>query len=72
MQTPWYKSRTFWTLIADFVFAMATLLVSLLWPQYSSLVLQIFGLLQPLVIALIAIFTVENTLKAYFVYKSKL
>jgi hypothetical protein len=67
---PWYQSRKLWLFVADFVFGLATLLISIQAPQYADVAKMIFGYLQPLIVALIVAITVDDTIKAYFAYKA--
>jgi hypothetical protein len=65
MKTPLLKSRRFWTLILDTVISLVSLVVSLQFsPDVQKLVQTVIIALQPVFVALIAAFTVEDVAQA--------
>ena len=72
-QLPIYKSRSFMTLILDVVISLLTYFIPLyVAPAIATQALFVIGALQPIYVALIVRFTVEDAqlVKAGF-YKSK-
>ena len=54
------KSKAFWTGLVDALVGIVFLVVGSQWPEYSALVKQIWVLLQPVVLAIIAAFATED------------
>ena len=54
------SSRAFWTAIVDAVIGIVFLIVGQFAPQYDQMVKQIWVLLQPVVLAIIAAFTSDE------------
>lgn len=65
------KSRAFWTAVADAVFSLIVLAIGLARPELKELTIQIVGLVQPIVMLLIAAFTVEGTVRLWAEVKMK-
>jgi len=62
MKTPLFKSRRFWIAVMDAFFSiLGIVLTAYLNPDQLKLALSVVGYLQPVVIALIAAFTVDDT-----------
>ena len=54
------KSKAFWTAITDAVISLILLVIGLKWPEYKELALTVIGYIQPVILILIAAFTVDD------------
>jgi len=54
------RSKAFWTGLVDAIIGIIFLVVASEWLEYSALVKQVWVLLQPVVLAIIAAFATED------------
>ena len=59
MHTLW-SSRAFWTAVVDAAVGIIFLVVGTLYPQHMDLMVKMWALLQPIVVAIIAAYTTDE------------
>lgn len=70
-QSPILKSRAFWTAIVDAIISIGLVIIGIQWPAYKDLATQIIGFIQPVILLLIAAFTVDDTVKTWAMVRER-
>lgn len=66
------KSRRFWLLVLDAVISIGLMAIGTQFPAYLESTKAVIGVLQPVVIALIAAWTVDDTAQAIMAHQARM